>query len=422
MDTNLLKLSTEYKTADISGVKVHLFKKSGAPIYIRLIIDAGSRYNRKDGEAHFLEHMLVAGTEMFPTKDLLAEYIENSGGRFSLSTSTDYIKINIEIPDKSDLSIAVTTLDQILNRNLFNKQLLETERGSILAEIASRRSNPNEYIWEIYRRLFFQDTPVGKSNLGEPEVVSKILTDDLKSFKKERFTKSNMILIISGDIEIETLPDKLGKLFEDIECGSRNKFEIQPIINNKATEFAEFDTKQTNLILGFRTRVKDIKDVALNDICVNHLAEGRSSIIAKELRYTDGLIYSASPVNETFFDRTSLGIKTACESTKIKDTVSKATLVISNFIKQGIDNERLQFLKSKMIKSLKARLQTSEAMVDYNERYILDPRIISSFDEYISTLSLVTKSDLDIFIKTNLSIDKMLTAICGPKFINRTEK
>ena len=55
-----------------NGVKLILFNRKGMPVNIRVSFLAGSRFDQigKEGSAHFLEHMLVAGTKNFPTNPL----------------------------------------------------------------------------------------------------------------------------------------------------------------------------------------------------------------------------------------------------------------------------------------------------------------------------------------------------------------
>ncbi len=69
-----------------NGCRVILYKKKNCPLFVKTCFLAGSRFNPegKDGLAHFVEHMLVAGTKKFRSKDLLSMFLERYGGSFIL--------------------------------------------------------------------------------------------------------------------------------------------------------------------------------------------------------------------------------------------------------------------------------------------------------------------------------------------------
>ena len=154
--------------------KIHLIERKGSPIYMRFIFNAGARYDTKYGLAHFVEHMLVAGTEKFPTKDALARYIDATGGSFSASTNSDILYLNIEIAEKGDFDIAIQLIDQIFNHSLFDKQTIEKERGAIITELQKKRSNPESYIWSVFQKISFQNTPAGHPTLGDMDSINSI--------------------------------------------------------------------------------------------------------------------------------------------------------------------------------------------------------------------------------------------------------
>ncbi len=65
-----------------SGTHVVLFNRPKMPVHILVTFIAGSRFDPegKEGLAHFMEHMLLAGTKTYTTKDIMAGFIEDLGG------------------------------------------------------------------------------------------------------------------------------------------------------------------------------------------------------------------------------------------------------------------------------------------------------------------------------------------------------
>src|SRR3989344_460872 len=138
-----------------NNVGVFLFNKIGAPICIRTTFFAGSRFDSIPGIAHFLEHMLVAGTKKFPSKDKLAEPLERIGGSFSASTSLNYLRLNITVPKKEDLSVGLEILQEMLQNSLFDDKTIKNERGSVRSEIGENDEDPYQILIEEIISLIY---------------------------------------------------------------------------------------------------------------------------------------------------------------------------------------------------------------------------------------------------------------------------
>ena len=96
-----------------SGAHVVLFNRPKMPVHILVTFIAGSRFDPvgKEGLAHFIEHILLAGTTTYPTKDLLAGFIEDLGGSIGASTGADTLNLNVALGDPADLNKIDAELD-----------------------------------------------------------------------------------------------------------------------------------------------------------------------------------------------------------------------------------------------------------------------------------------------------------------------
>lgn len=412
----LQSLGIDYKSINHKGIPFHHFQRKGAPLYIRIMIRAGSRYDEKSGAAHFLEHMLCAGTKKFPSKDLIAEYIENIGGMFSLSTDNEFIRINVEVAEEKDLPAAITVIDEMINNPLFDSKTLETERGSILSEYTGKKANQKEFVWVVYRRLFFQKTDMEKITLGTPDSIKSISAKDLISFKEKYFRRENIKVISAGDIDIEKIANELEKVFPNFVEQKKKTRPRLPIFRDKDFDIEIYPSRQASIFVGFRTNLMTLKDQICADICANYLGDGRSSLLNNELRYKRGLVYSTFSFMQNHEDCGAFGVRTDCEVEKYKDVISTIDLVLENFKKEGISLDKLSNVKSKIIKSSIIKLQTSENLVSRSDR-IAAAFNEQSIDSYLSRLKEITAKDIKTYIDNNLKDEWHYTAVCGPKSI-----
>src|SRR5574343_264424 len=100
------KYNVNFSQGKINGkTDYFLFQRPGQPIHIKACFLAGSRFETKSDLAHFLEHMLLAGTQKYPNKRLLTTPLENIGGSIGAYTDMNYIAICLELADQKDLGI-----------------------------------------------------------------------------------------------------------------------------------------------------------------------------------------------------------------------------------------------------------------------------------------------------------------------------
>src|SRR3989338_3815549 len=121
------------KTTLPNGVRFVHYKKPNAPIAITIASRSGSRYDPKgkDGLAHFLEHMVLEGTEKNPTKKEFSLMLEDIGGYFSAITAPESIRFEFTIAKIEQLVLVADIANQIINKPLFLDKRVESERKVI---------------------------------------------------------------------------------------------------------------------------------------------------------------------------------------------------------------------------------------------------------------------------------------------------
>ncbi len=393
------------KEFHLEDIPVRFHQKKDAPIYIRVQFLAGSRFDEKEGTAHFLEHMMCAGSQKFTTKNLLAEYIEAVGGNFALSTSSDYINIDIQVPTKDEMKIAVVILDEMVNHSLFEPATLETERGSILSEQVIAKNAQRSYIHTVFKKLAYQKTDIAKNVLGTKESVMTITTEDLKKHRTKYIHRQTLKILVVGDISEE----ELIKEMRGINWATGPCFIVVnlPIVANQLFVLEIYNSKEATLRAGFRLSTFDIKNRICGDILAEFLGSSRSGILSQELRYKRGLIYSASAHHFQSIDGGTFSVTTSTEVKNFAEVLSVIKQIIEDLIAQGIPASTLKYIKSKILKSMKIDLQTSKAWVNYIENYDLE--------ETSRYLEDISEGDIKNYINQNFAIDKFFVAVCGPE-------
>ena len=204
MSKSLLDLNVYEYTLDC-GLKLYIVPKEGTNKYATLT----TKYGDKDiefyvdgkeikvplGSAHFLEHKVF---EQENKIDPFSFYSE-SGADVNASTS-----LNITTYKFSGESNFETNLNFLLNfvySPHFTNENVEKEKGIIIEELAMYLDNPSDILYK--KNLFnsFHVNPVKYAVGGTIETVSKITKEDLYKMYDNFYHPSNMVLIITGNVE-----------------------------------------------------------------------------------------------------------------------------------------------------------------------------------------------------------------------------
>ncbi len=408
---------TKEETTLSNGTRLMLFKKPKSPISIRATFLAGSRFDPvgKEGTSHFLEHMIVAGSKRFPSKDKLATYIEQYGGVFSASTSADTINVSVSVGDPNDLKYACEILHEILLESLFDEKTIETERGSILKELSTKKSNPGSMLWEVWRKLFFQDTEIGRSTLGSEESIASISKTDLIEFRDNHFVSGKLLLTVSGDVTLQELREQ----FESLLLLPESKpfsFTKDLFFSRRQTTYIEPYPKldQTYIIYGFRTPKILHPDEPALEVITEILGGGRASTLQKKLRYEKGLVYAASAYLQSMADCGSWLVSTSTSKDKVQEVIDIITGEIRRVIDNGLTEEEIMFAKNKMIKSKLMEMQTTSSWVNFHAYYsLVDKTGAWTIEDYLKEIESVTSEKTKEVATKYFGGDKWFLGVCG---------
>ncbi|MEX2007784.1 MAG: pitrilysin family protein [Candidatus Levyibacteriota bacterium] len=397
-----------------NGANLFLFERKGMPIYLGATFFAGSRFDSTPGTSHLFEHMLVAGTKKFPTKNLLAEHVEKIGGEFSASTDNNLLRFDIEIPEAEDIDIGIEVMSECLTTLLFNDQTIDREKDAVISELRSKKNNPKEYIGEVQRRVALQGTTAARSTLGDEASIKSITKGDLLTFQKEFIHAGRLNFVASGDITIENLKDKLNSI--NVRSGEKWSVEGKlPILREKKVEIEFYkDVNHLQVALVCRTDIENYTEFCALKVLNSILAGGRNSRLITRLRYESGLVYS---INGGVFNTIDWGtwrINFSCD----KDNLDKIKNLIFQEFNELRENNVLPFelenTKSKISKGSIRVFQTSKAWVDFHEKdATFFPSELHTPEDYIDTINGLTLEDIKKVIDKYLLEDNFCLAICG---------
>jgi len=430
--TKMIKISdfgVERNSCELeNGTEVVVFTKPKAPISILVTFFSGKRFDPegKEGTTHLLEHMLLAGTEKFPTKDKLATYIENLGGVTGASVGAEGFNIRVEIGDKSDLEDAFIVLSEEINHPLFDDETLEKERKSIYNELASNEANPNRVVHENYIKLMYQELSVVKAVNQTKETVSKITKEDLLDFKKKYICGNRMAVVVAGDVNLDEIKNLTLK-YLPLSGGDKVKLYHAKKVREEKVRIKEFASlkDQVRFDLSFRSDCSFLDRETFTLRVLNTvLGGGRASILKKKLRYEKGLVYYVGAGKGEYLDAGSTGVGGETGKDNLDEVLGIIKETLKELKRTGLTKEQLQFAKNKIIKSSKRGMQTSRSWVRRHgyktlaQKFLIEtPKKYKNKSytvaDFYNTIETVTNEDILGVLKKYITSDNWFLSLVG---------
>mgnify|MGYP001821746940 FL=1 len=169
---------------------------------VLISIGVGSRHEtpHKAGISHFLEHMLVKGTEEYPTGLNLERAFEAIGGSANAATDSETTCFHSRIhPNHIDRGIAIFA--SMMQRPLFKD--MQMERRVNLEEAmgdlneAGRQINSDN----IIASLLFPGHPLGQPTVGSRSAIARLTPRQLQRHHATYYTPRNAVLAVAGPVE-----------------------------------------------------------------------------------------------------------------------------------------------------------------------------------------------------------------------------
>ena len=443
-----------------NGLKVYLTSYDDAPrIQTNIAVRAGSKNDPENatGLAHYLEHMLFKGTDVFGSLDFnkegpLIEEIEALYEHYRTVAMTDTVNreriyrmidsVSAEAAkyaianeyDKMALGIgakgtnAYTSFEKtvyindIPSNQLENWLKLESERFrypvfrlfhtelEAVYEEKNRDSDGSKLFESLFDGLFPNHQYGQQTTIGTVEHLKNPSLKEIRAYFNKYYVPNNMAICLSGDLDYDKtirLIQKYWSKFERKEDPIFNVYKESPI---KKTVIKEvFGPEAESLFVGFRFEGANSNDSKILTMIDMVLANSTAGLIDLNLNQTQKIISGGSfpYVLKDYSMHTLYG------SPKQGQTLEEVRDLLLNQIEEIKDGNFEQWLVDAIISDLKLNQikkfeSNSGRANEFVEAFTLD----ISWEDYnkeISDLESITKQDIIDFAKENYNENYVVT-------------
>ncbi|MDG2085719.1 MAG: insulinase family protein [Flavobacteriales bacterium] len=443
-----------------NGLKVYLTSYDDAPrIQTNIAVRAGSKNDPENatGLAHYLEHMLFKGTDVFGSLDFnkegpLIEEIEALYEQYRNVAMTDtanreriYRKIDSISAEAAKYAIAneydkmalgigakgtnaytsfekTVYINDIPSNQLENWLKLESERFrypvfrlfhtelEAVYEEKNRDSDGSKLFESLFDGLFPNHQYGQQTTIGTVEHLKNPSLKEIRAYFNKYYVPNNMAICLSGDFDYDEtirLIQKYWSKFERKEDPIFNVYKESPI---KKTVIKEvFGPEAESLFVGFRFEGANSNDSKILTMIDMVLANSTAGLIDLNLNQTQKIISGGSfpYVLKDYSMHTLYG------SPKQGQTLEEVRALLLNQIEEIKDGNFEQWLVDAIISDLKLNQikkfeSNSGRANEFVEAFILD----ISWEDYnkeISDLESITKQDIIDFAKENYNENYVVT-------------
>ena len=399
--------------------------KGVASVTVLVMVRTGSRDEpiKLAGISHFLEHMVFKGTRKYPNAHAITSVIDSIGGEFNAFTSKEFTGFYIKLASKH-LERGVDVLSEMLTRPRLSAADIEREKGVIVEEINMYEDLPPRKVVNVYERLIYGDTSLGRETIGSRETVKALQRKDFAAYLRERYTTGRMVIGVVGGVTNEGLGVRkiralIETSFSTLQEGSDGWGKPLRIAQKEpAVSLHHKETGQAHFVLGTRGFARAHKDRYVAAVLVTLLGGNMSSRLFTEIREKRGLAYYIKADMDTFFDHGSVNVSAGVVLAKIDEAIR---VILEQFGKVRKDSgagrvtaeevsQAKEYLKGRFILELEDSQEVADLFVRrlLLERKILTPKALLAKIEAVKHEDVVRVAR-EIFVEKNLNL-----AVVGP--------
>jgi predicted Zn-dependent peptidase len=360
-------------------------------ICVGIWVNAGSRDEKKEenGISHFIEHMSFKGTKN-RTAVQIAKELDAIGGMSNAFTGKENTCFHARVLGKH-FSVAADVLSDIFLNSVYLPEDIEKERWIILQEIKMQEDSPEEYIHDLFQRVFWKDHPIGMPILGTKDSVMNIDREKILNYIKTHYSPKNVIISAAGAVKHDDVLKYFSPMFEQIPTSDTDpkRFPPDPYFDVSVNYR---DLEQVHICLGTESvSIKDERRFAVS-VLNSILGGNMSSRLFQEIRERQGLAYSVYSFMGSYSDTGFLGIYVACDAAHVNNVLSTINKEIKKLFYGNLDQGDVDSAKEYLIGGI---YLASESVENRMIRMAKNELIFGRYIPYEETVSCIEKVSLD---------------------------
>lgn len=324
-----------------NGMKVILARRSESPtIVANIMFDAGycsDKFGGKSGLASLSMKMLTEGTKTLNSLQI-SEKLQVLGAGLGAYSDLDYSYVSLNTLKQSlDPSLDLMA-DVILNPS-FPESDFKRLQDQQVNQIANEKKQPQSMVMRVMPELLYgKDHPYAMpmSGSGEEDIVKTLTVNDVRAFQQKWLRPNNATIVVSGDISMPELVQKLEKRFDKWQKGDVPK-KVIPEVKNTDNSKKIFlidrpESEQTMIVSGYLTKPYGQVDETAIEQMNNVLGGDFTSRINLNIREDKHWTYGAGSFIQNTSGQRPYLVFTSVQTDKTMESVQEINKEVNAFV------------------------------------------------------------------------------------------
>lgn len=412
------------KVQSRSGITAWLVEDHDIPVIaVNIAFKGGSATDpaNKAGLATLVSGLLDEGAGDMKSEDFQRR-LEDHSIELSFRASRDTMNGSMRTLSKNR-DEAFTLMGLALTSPRFDSAPVRRVRSQLLAMIARSDEQPEALASKSWYKLAFPGHPYGQPELGTPETLKAITTQDISEFARTHFARSNMIVGVVGDIDATTLSALLDETFGTLPIAAEV---TQPTDVKAAPEpgihVIQTSSPQSVVVFGAAGIKRRDPDWYVAYV-MNYIlgGGGLTSRLADEVREKRGLAYGVY-TNLYPFDHSALFLgSVGTRNEKVAESIDIIGKEIARLRDQGVTEEELKNAITYLTGSYPLKFGSSEEIAGQLVLMQLEDFDTSYVNKRNSYIESVTVPQIQRVAKRLLKPEALSWVVVGdPKGLDAT--
>lgn len=383
---------------------------------VLVLTATGSKYETEDisGVSHFLEHMCYKGTVKRPSAQAIACELDGLGASYNAFTGQEQTGYYAKV-EKSLFPQALDVVADIFQNSTLPAEEMEKEKGVIVGEIEMHEDDPQDHVGDIFSELLYGDQPAGWNVAGTRKTVRAMTREKMAEYRRMHYVASATTVIVAGNVDITRVWDDIALVFQNVPQGKKTgKEKVRDSQESPAVKIEFKETKQTHLILGFRSFNVYDKRMRTLRLLSTILGGGMSSRLFERIREKMGAGYDIGMAPQFFTDHGFTVAFTGADNSRVQEVVSAILEEVARTKEEHIPAEELERGKNFIIGNLFSGLETSSSLAQFYGANEVLGKPLKTPQEIAEEIRAVTAEDIlqvarEIFVPEHANL-----ALVGP--------
>ncbi len=271
-----------------NGLHVVLHQDNSAPVVITSVmyhVGAKDEDPSRTGFAHFFEHLLFEGTENIGRGEWF-KIVSSNGGTNNANT-TDDRTYYYEVFPSNNLELGLWMESERMLHPVINQEGVDTQNEVVKEEKRLRVDNsPYGHFIEQIKINLFVEHPYRWTTIGSMDDLDAATLEEFQAFNKKFYIPNNAVLVVAGDLDIESTKKMIQDYFGDIPKGEaivRKEFVEKPITEQINAEYHDPNIQLPAILTAYRTPSMKSRDAYVLDMISTLLSDGNSSRLYRKM-------------------------------------------------------------------------------------------------------------------------------------------